>query len=604
MRSADLTIDANPASTGKISPFIYGHFVEFIDDLTAGIRSEFIRNPCFAKLTPPARGYYHRPEDFDRDPWRPFTHKATMTCGPDAERPWAGSQSMRMVIAHADENGFAGIKHEKIPIREGVAYKIEIHLRGQRSRKSELYAGLGYQRGALLEVLDSFVMSDIGNEWQKFSGVLMSPVSADAELLIWSRGKGRFHFGRVSVREEAEADGFRRDVIEATKALKPGMMRFGGSSMLYYDWKRGLAPPDRREPFVNQPWGETESGEFGFLELLEFCRRTNCEPLMCTNWHQGDPRENAEWVEYCNGSVQTSMGKIRAQNGHPETYGVKYWQVGNEVAGQKYERNLPDFCRAMKAVDRDISLLSSFPSEEVLQKSGEYLDFICPHYYTRNLDHIRNDITKWRQTIRRTCPDRDIKLAVTEWNCTAGDWGADRIHLASLGNALRCARILHIFQRECDIVRIANFSNLVNSFCGGVIQTGPEGLFKTPTHLVLELFSNLCGESVLPAGGDHETSECDLNATTDSEGTIVITAVNESDHSASVSIRLDGLPKPPATGERFVVNGKSPDNLNSFAVPDRVKVETGKLDWCEATGRLELPAYSVSVIRLERPHDQ
>jgi alpha-N-arabinofuranosidase len=42
---------------------------------------------------------------------------------------------------------------------------------------------------------------------------------------------------------------------------------------------------------------------------------------------------------YANGSADTPMGRLRAQNGHPEPYGIKLWALGNEapnLCSEKY----------------------------------------------------------------------------------------------------------------------------------------------------------------------------------------------------------------------------------------------------------------------------
>ena len=35
----------------------------------------------------------------------------------------------------------------------------------------------------------------------------------------------------------------------------------------------------------------------------------------------------------------------------------------------------------MKAVDPTIKLMASFPSPGLLDRAGQYLDYICPHHY-------------------------------------------------------------------------------------------------------------------------------------------------------------------------------------------------------------------------------
>jgi len=45
--------------------------------------------------------------------------------------------------------------------------------------------------------------------------------------------------------------------------------------------------------------------------------------------------EAAAWVEYANGPANSKYGAMRAANGHPEPFRVKYWEVGNEIWGRE-----------------------------------------------------------------------------------------------------------------------------------------------------------------------------------------------------------------------------------------------------------------------------
>ena len=60
------------------------------------------------------------------------------------------------------------------------------------------------------------------------------------------------------------------------------------------------------------------------------------------------------------------MGKLRAKNGHPEPYGVKFWSIGNEMYGnwqlghmplEKYTQKHNEFADAMRKVDPSIKLI-------------------------------------------------------------------------------------------------------------------------------------------------------------------------------------------------------------------------------------------------------
>jgi len=164
----------------------------------------------------------------------------------------------------------------------------------------------------------------------------------------------------------------------------------------------------------------------------------------------------------------------RAKNGHPNPYRVKYWQIGNELASPEYQAHIADFCRAMKKVDPTIQLLSSFPNPAILTSAGEQLDFVAPHHYTRDLAAMERDLLNIARMINDNAPPNranKIKIAVTEWNVTAGDWGPKRATLWTLDNALACARYHNLMHRHADLVTIANRSNLANSFCSGMLLT-------------------------------------------------------------------------------------------------------------------------------------
>src|SRR5262249_35705189 len=158
--------------------------------------------------------------------------------------------------------------------------------------------------------------------------------------------------------------------------------------------------------------------------------QVNAEPLICVRFSRRTPKDAAEQVQYFNGLADTPMGALRAHNGHPEPYRIKYWQVGNERAGREYEAKLAAFCRAMKEADPDIKLLSSYPTPGVLRQAGSFLDYVCPHHYDiADLRGAENDFARVAAMIRTSQPERNIKIAVTEWNTTGGDWGLRRARL-------------------------------------------------------------------------------------------------------------------------------------------------------------------------------
>ena len=120
-------------------------------------------------------------------------------------------------------------------------------------------------------------------------------------------------------------------------ALRPAFLRWpGGNVAQDYHWAWGVGPRDQRPIWVNLSWkNEPEPGDIGTDEFIALSRRVGAEPSITVNveGRGATAEEAAAWVEYCNGSATSRYGAMRAANGHPEPYGVKYWELGNEIWG-------------------------------------------------------------------------------------------------------------------------------------------------------------------------------------------------------------------------------------------------------------------------------
>jgi alpha-N-arabinofuranosidase len=128
--------------------------------------------------------------------------------------------------------------------------------------------------------------------------------------------------------------GLRKDTIDALKRIKAPMIRWpGGCFADQYHWREGIGPRDKRPRTWNIWWGRDESNQFGTDEFLKYCKLSGTEPYICLNMGSGTPTEALEWLMYCNGKESTSVTSLRAENGHPEPYHVRYWAVGNENWG-------------------------------------------------------------------------------------------------------------------------------------------------------------------------------------------------------------------------------------------------------------------------------
>ncbi len=166
----------------------------------------------------------------------------------------------------------------------------------------------------------------------------------DATLVIGTSAAGTFWVDMVSLMPHDHVLGWRRDVVEAVRAARPGIIRFGGSSLIYYDWRIGIGPRDKRAAFENRPWGNMEDNDVGLHEFLQFCELVDAEPLICLNSNSTTVEDILAEIEYCNGPADSRHGSLRAAMGHPEPFRVTYWQIGNEQSGEEYEQRMVDYC--------------------------------------------------------------------------------------------------------------------------------------------------------------------------------------------------------------------------------------------------------------------
>jgi alpha-N-arabinofuranosidase len=174
-------------------------------------------------------------------------------------------------------------------------------------------------------------------------------------------------------------DGFRPEVIAQLKQLHSGFWRLpGGNFISDFNWYDSVGPPDKRPPDFDHAWNAMQTNDVGMDELMTFCKLIDVEPYITVNAGFGDAHSAAEEVQYMNGAVSTPMGAMRAQNGHPEPYHVKFWNIGNEPYGQwqlgrtdlkYYLLKHNEFAKAMLAADSSITLLASgsMPEEAILE---------------------------------------------------------------------------------------------------------------------------------------------------------------------------------------------------------------------------------------------
>jgi alpha-N-arabinofuranosidase len=192
--------------------------------------------------------------------------------------------------------------------------------------------------------------------------------SEDAALEITATGSGTFHIGAVSLMPADNVEGFRPDTIALIRQIKSGFWRFGGNYTSGYNWYDAIGDRDTRPPNWDFAWNTMQTNDLGPDEFMTLCRLIDVEPYISVNAGFGDAHSAAEEVEYMNGPASSHMGAQRAKNGHPASYHVKFWNIGNEPWGawqlgrtdlKYFVLKHNDFAKAMRKVDPSIVLIAS-----------------------------------------------------------------------------------------------------------------------------------------------------------------------------------------------------------------------------------------------------
>jgi alpha-N-arabinofuranosidase len=436
----------------------------------------------------------------------------------------------------------------------------------------------------------------------------------------------------------SDADGFRKDVLEAARDLHISVLRWpGGNFSSGYNWKDGIGPKEARPRRWDTAWQSEESNRFGTDDFIKYCRKVGAEPYICVNMGTGTMQDAADWVEYCNATTDTYWANLRKKYGHPEPYNVKYWGLGNEIYGswqaghknaEEYAALASEFAKMMRWVDPDIKLIACGGNDvgwdrQVLEHLVDAVDYISLHHYGGNTDTAKEmqDEQWFEQQIRvldcliTTVTPRDekkerVKIAADEWNIWFRSWfkRGDEHKLEetyNLRDALWVASALNTFHRYCNTVQLADLAQLVNVIAP--IVTDSKGIVLQTTYYPLKLYAELCGSVALDPLVRSDTFPdmpdmpyLHVSATTDKSAKKLTLAVVNRHPTADITaeIVLEGF-TPRGTGDLYEVNGPSLDATNTFAEPNNVTVKRRSFSGAGPTYRETFAAHSVSVLTLE-----
>ncbi len=412
-----------------------GQFIEPLIRLTPSMIAQQVESTSFEE-EPPWHPTYRAVTDKPFRPWYPDGAVHVATYSLDSHNAFNGKLSQKIDLLQAGVR--AGISQDGYYLERAHAYRLRLHMRGSASIPIRAY--LHGDGGVIAGPVELGKTAEI---WSGAGAVLTAARNcSNATLTIEFRGPGTVWIDRIyMIDSDAVLGIWRHDVVGALKAMKPGVIRFGGSTLEVFEWDRCVGDWDRRVPYATNPWGGLDPDFIGVEEFVRLARHVEAEPLVCVRWTGKKPEDAFAEVQYLNGAPETTWGSVRSPERSSQA-------VRGEILADRKRNWRPRLRRIDQGVRRSDAQSRPYNQSPLVVpvardvEAGRRvpgLPLSPPLRHRKSSRHRRQS-----EVARAANPDhsggRDIRVAVTEWNTTAGEWGLTRGILQTLGNALGCSR--------------------------------------------------------------------------------------------------------------------------------------------------------------------
>ncbi len=338
-------------------------------------------------------------------------------------------------------------------------------------------------------------------------------------------------------------NGYRKDVLEALKALDMPVLRWpGGCFADTYHWKDGIGPRNQRPKIKNVFWGGTvEDNSFGTHEFLDLCELLGCDAYISANVGSGTVEEMVDWIEYMTSDDDVEMANLRRKNGRDKPWNVRFLGIGNESWGcggqmtpefyadkmRQYSSYVWEYARnKMTRVGCGSNGDDYNWTRVLMQKGARNMDALSLHYYTiagpgwndktaatgfgeelyfsglKKGSRIEEIVTRHSQIMDEFDPRKRVGMYVDEWGIwTDVEPGTNPGFLFqqnSMRDALIAATTLDIFNRHADRVKMANIAQTVNVLQAMILTEGSK-MVLTPTYHVFNMYKVHADATLLPA---------------------------------------------------------------------------------------------------------
>lgn len=469
----------------QVSPDLYGIFYEEINHAgDGGLYAEMVQNRTFEEnemsenmrledgwvVTKNGWRYRWKPGT-DLRGWSVVAEKgADVSIALDDVRPLnpQSPHSMRVEVKNAaGKAGFANEGYWGMSVVKGGQYNLSFYARSDKT----VSPVVSLENADGTKVYAQKTFRSVGGDWDQYRCTLKADGTDTKARLVFAFDEPvTIWFDIVSLFPKdtfcKRPNGLRKDLAEKLRELQPKFLRFPGGCVVEgctldnrIQWKKTIGDIAQR-PGHWDLWGYRATDGLGFHEFLQMAEDLDAEVMYVVNVGMSCQARRSEVaedektiinvylqdtldaLEYAMGSRDTKWGSLRAENGHPKPFPIKYVEIGNENGGPDYHRAYNLFYAGIKARYPDVITIADQPIP------GAPVEIVDEHYYVSPEWFFAN--AEKYDSYDRNGP----KIYVGEYAVNRG------VGSGNLLGALSEAAFMLGMERNSDIVVMASYAPL------------------------------------------------------------------------------------------------------------------------------------------------
>lgn len=633
VKKLDITVTKNGPA---INPNMYGVFFEDINfGADGGVYAELIKNRSF-EFFRPLMGWNIRQRPFVEGN-ATIQNRPGQTNNPRFLRLKLNDTSKEKLSI--ENEGFRGMG-----LKAGLDYDFSIMYRLLNSSGIKLHIEL-LDTGKHIIGKASLSLKTTDTSWSKATSFLSSNQTVEkGSFRMWIEGSGILDMDMVSLFPtdtwKGRKGGMRADMVQMLADMKPGFLRFPGGCIVEgfdlsqrYRWKNTVGPVEERQLIINR-WNFEfahrptpdyfQTFGLGFFEYFQLAEDMNAEPLpilncgMACQFNTGEVvamkdmqpyiDDALDLIEFANGDVSTTWGKVRSNMGHPASFNLKYIGIGNENWGPQYIERLKLFQDAIKAKYPQMKIVASSGTDP----DGERFDYLNNALREMKIEVIDEHFYRRPEWFFANASRYD-NYPRTASKIFCGEYAAQSDRTVSVNNennwitALSEAAFLTGLERNADVVEIASYAPLFAHKEGW--QWRPDLIWVdnlktvgTTDYQVQKLFSIHKGTNVISV----TLNGMVLSGNTDSlyasgsfdnkTNVAIVKVVNGGGQSQTIDLSFKGG-KVQKNGTAITLQNNDLRAGNTLLQPETILPQTSSLKSTQTT-RVTIKPYSVNIYKI------